>query len=499
MAKRKKRNAITLISLLLALIALVGVYYWYTNRPAEKVTDTKEDTIALGTIDTSKLTELHYVYQDTDLTLVKQKDTWISQAEPDRPINQDKVNSLIGLIGDISALRLIAAKPDNLEDFGLAKPSGYLQGTLSDGSKVTLQLGNQVSTSNGYYALVNDDGKVYMLATTYGTGLKYTNSDMTATEAAPTIEAANITHLSIDKRDGEDFEILYDESGKRLDSSGSKTYFWYILKPYKEGYTCDSNAVSTLQQNYTTFTYGNCVTYDAKDLSTYGLDNPFATLLIGYQEARTVKLDKAEKDPNTGKDVTEKTVYDPKEYKLSIGNKDENGNYYVKAEGSNSVYTMDASAVDKMLTVNVFSLMNTFVNIPNIATVDKIDVDISGTVYTMSLERKTEKKDDKEETTTTYFYNGAQVEEDTFKDVYQKLIAAQYDTEIKDPVDTKGAAPLLTITYYINDGSTVSASYLPYNDSFDFISTNGETRFFADKRKIEDIITAVKEFKGSKE
>lgn len=512
MTKRKKRNAITLISLLLALAALIGVYYWYSNRPApEKDIATKEEAISLAKVDQEQISNLHYKYGDADLTLVKEGDTWKSQSEPDRPINQDYVNNMLGAISDISADRLVADAPENLSEFGLAEPVSFLQATLADGSTVTLQVGNEVSTKNGYYALVNEDGKVYMLGSNYVSGLKYNNADMNAEEAAPKIEAANINHIILDKRDGEDFELLFDNQGKHIDSSGSKINTWYILKPYKEGYTADESEVSTLLANYTTFDYITCLEYNAQDLSKYGLDNPTASIYLGYTEARTETLEKPETDPETGDKITEKTYQDPKEYKLYLGNQDENGNYYVKVEGSKAVYTMDAVALDKMLTVDVFSLLNNFVNIPNIDTVDQIDINVGGTTDTVTLKRSTVKNEDgKEETKTNYFFNGKEVEEDTFKDFYQVIIAAAFDAENKKDVNTEGVEPVLTITYRLLSGmtgysdgtsqnmATVSASYLPYDDSFYLVNTNDETRFLADKRKIDHIIDTIKTLETGK-
>ena len=495
MAKRKKRNAITLILLLLALAALILVYYWYGKYSSSKEDkDTTSDTISLVEIDKDQVNSLHYKYDDADLTFVKEDDIWKSEAAPDRPINQDYVNNMLNAIDEISADRLIAEKPDNLEDYGLAEPISYLQAKLTNGSSVTLQVGNEVSTKDGYYALVNEDGKVYMLASNYVSGLRYNNVDMTAKEAAPTIKAESINHIVIDKRDGDDFELLYDDQGNYTDSCGSNLNQWYILKPYKLGYTADSTEVATLQKNYTSFTYLNCVDYDAEDLSKYGLADPMASIYLGYTEERTETLDTPEKDPDTGEDITKKTYEDPKEYTLYVGNLDDSGNYYVRVEGSNAVYTMDDDSIDNMLTVDTFSLLNTFVNLPFIDNVDRININAEGTDYTITMERTTQKNEDgKEETKTSYFFNGAEVEESTFKSFYQTIISAKFDTEIKEDVNIQDVTPILTFSYHMSDGTTIASSYYPYNDSFYIVKANGETRFYSDKRKIDDIITAIKE------
>ncbi|MBP1756952.1 MAG: hypothetical protein H6Q59_3350, partial [Firmicutes bacterium] len=492
MARRKKKNAVTLILLLLALAGLIGFYLWYSNRTPAQEEKKEDSSLVLSKIDTEKVSTLHYIYQDTDLTLTKEGDLWKSETDKQRPINQDRIKSMLGVIDEITATRMVAESPEKLADFGLDAPTSILVATLADGSSVTLQIGNKVNAGNGYYALVNDDKKVYLLADTYGSGLQYTDTDITKTADDRTIEAANIRHISVDNRDSEDLELLYDEKNT-LDNSGSAMFPWVILKPYSQGYTADSSAVSTLQEKYTTFDYIKCVEYQPKDLSKYGLDKPMSIISLDYLEARTEKLDKPEKNPDTGEEVTEKTYYDPKSYKIEVGNLDESNNYYAMIDGDNSVYTIDKDAIDNMIQVDAFTLLNKFVAIPNIDMVDKIDINIDGTAYTMSMERTNDKNDKGEaEVKTNYFYNGKAVEEEVFKDVYQIMIAAKYDAPIKEAVATDGVAPHLTITFHLHDENktTLTTSYLPYDDSF-YIIDNGETRFFADRRKIDSIVKAV--------
>ncbi|MHB8128851.1 MAG: DUF4340 domain-containing protein, partial [Mobilitalea sp.] len=307
MAKRKKRNAITLVSLLLALVVLIGVYIWYVNQDVvPEKTEQVAQTISLATLDTKQLSSLHYMGDDVDMNLVFEGEVWKSVEEPERPINQIYVTNMIGVIDEISATRLVNEAPEDLDDYGLTKPAAYLQAKQADGVTVTLQIGDEVSTGSGYYALVNADNKVYLLDTTYGSGLVYTNVDLTEVEESPVITAENIHHIDIMNRDGDDFEIKYDPDNK-LDNSGSGMFSWVILKPYEEGFTADGSKVSELEANYTSFDFISCVDYSGKDLSLYGLEDPMASVYIGYYETYTEALDKPEVNPETGEEVTEKT------------------------------------------------------------------------------------------------------------------------------------------------------------------------------------------------
>ena len=500
MSKRKKKNAVTLILLLFALVGLIGLYFWYSKQQPTSEEEAKEEELILSTIDTEKISALHYIYKDTDLKLIKDGEVWVAEKDKSRPINQDRVKSILGVIDEISATRVIAETTEARADYGLADPISYLQATLKDGSEVTLQIGNEAVTGDGYYALVNDKDNIYLLENTYGNGLMFMDEDLTAVAGDLTLEAANIRHISVENRDTQDFELLYQESNT-LDNSGSAMYPWVILKPYTQGYSADSQVVTTFLQKYSTFDYIKCVDYNPSGLGKYGLDNPMSVIRLNYLEARTEKLDKPEKNPDTGKEITEKTYYDPKEYQLKVGNLDENDNYYVMIMGDKAVYTIDKDAIDNMIQVDVFSLMSKFVAIPNIDMVENIDITIDGKAYTMHIDRTASKNDKGEaEVATTYFYNGKEVEEKLFKEVYQRIITAKYDALIKEDINRGDIAPYLTTTFYLNDEkkTVLTASYLPYNESF-YLIKNGETRFFADKRKVDDIVKAIIDFKAAKE
>jgi hypothetical protein len=497
MTKRKKRNAVTLVSLLLALGVLIGLYVWYNNRDV-KSEETEDDTqtIALGTLDTEQISTLHFIGSDVDMTLALEDGIWKSKEEPDRPIKQDNVTSLINKIKDISAKRIVTETADNLADFGLDKPAYYLQATKKDGGTVTLQIGNEIPTGGGYYALVNEDKKVYLLDTTYGTGLQFSNADMTEVADGPSITAENIYHVDIMNRDGEDYELKVNQDGG-LDNSGSDMYSWEILKPYGKGFTADTSKVSELMANYTTFDFNSCVDYKGEALSQYGLDDPAASVYIGYYETSTEKLDKPEVNPDTGEEVTEKTVNTEKEFKIFIGKEDGSGNRYVRKDGTNEVYTMNAETIDKMLTIDTFSIINPYVAIPNLEAVDKITADIGGETYTMEIKRSSKKNDDgEEETQATYYYNGKEVEEELFKSVYQKLIGVRYDADSKEAVTSGKDNPVMTISYHIqgDNETTITISYLPYDDSFYIADKGTGVNFFVDKRTIDDLAETVKTF-----
>lgn len=501
MAKRKKRNAVTLVLLLLALAVLFGVYFWYTNKTKENEEQDATPAIDLVTIDTNQISSLHYIREDMDIVLVMQDDVWVSKEEPGRPIKQDNVEEILTAIADIKAERVISETAENLVDYGLDKPDSVLEVTLLDGSTITIKIGIELIHSLGYYGMVNDDGKVYQLPRVLGAALQHTNTEMTEVEDGPKVDAANITYISITNKNGTDYEIKKDTE-KLYNNSGNNIYPWRLIKPYGEGYTADEAKIQEIQPYYTSIFFLECVDYKDDNLAKYGLDDPAAIVHVGHIATRTETLEKPELDPETNKLITEKTVSEPSEYKLYIGNKDEAGNYYVRLEGSKAVYTLSSTKVERMINVDVFNLINRYAVMPNIVDVDKIQAVVDGKTYDMEIKRRTEKDaEGKEKTVETFFFNGKEVEAKAFKsDLYQNMISAQYDAEIKKEINLDGVEPILSMNFHLfgEAEGTVSANFYPYDESFAIIQKPDGLTFFADKRRIDAIIEAITTFTGKK-
>src|SRR5690606_16942367 len=161
------------------------------------------------------------------------------------------------------------------------------------------------------------------------------------------------------------------------------------------------------------------------DLSSYGLADPYATIQVKYLEEITEKLEEPEVDEETGETIETKTYKEEREFKLLVGNKDDNGYYYVKTDKSNAVYTMAEKNINTMLEIDTFNYISKFVSIHNIEHIDKVDITVNGKSYTMEIQReKVKNEEGEEETEATYYFNGSVVDEDDFKDIYQAIIAA---------------------------------------------------------------------------
>ena len=499
MAKRKKKTTLTMVTLLLALAFLIVFYLWYSNREETSGNEAESKAkITLAEIDKNNIQQLHFQNKEVNLNLYLEGEVWLSQEDPNRPINQDKVDNLLNVIDRVEAERLVLENPEDISEFGLDEPVLFLEATSKDNQVVSLKIGSQTSTKEGYYGMVNDDPNVYLFSNNYRTGMDYRDVDMTEKEDLPSVAAEGVKHLTITMREGDNFELVNDPDNQ-ISAPGALIFPWIIYQPYEEGVIADTAKVNEYLGNYASLVYDHCVNYQAEDLSDYGLDQPYATIHIEYEQTNVITLEEPEVNPETGEEIKQKTEVEDKEFTLLIGDQNDDGDYFVRMVDSDAVYVMDASDVENMLEVDVFAMVSKHINMPNIANVDHITIQVEDSSYTMEIERNTiTNEEGEEETEEIYYYNGQVIEEDDFKGIYRRLISAAYDAPIKEELDITGLKPVITISYHIAESDkTVSSSYLPYDESFYIVDNGRKVRFYADKRKIDDIVSAVVVFKPS--
>lgn len=492
-----KRNLATIAGLFIGLLALLLFYFWYSNRlnsENKENSSNNKKPVVLYTMENTSIKEIHVVHENLDLLLAYEGERWVSKNDRNHPIDQKKAKEMAYLMGKIVASKKVLDETVNLEQYRLDKPLVTIKATMDNDESITLSIGMKVAGEKGYYGYIDYMDGIYILDSDYGTEFLYNSIEMTELTDQPLITATNIYHVLVEKAEGDNFELLYDKRND-TDKTVSGLYPWVVLQPYEEGYSADGTKVTNTLPTFADIKFIQCVDYKGDDLSRYGLDNPDNKVTVKYYNQYTEKLDEAIVDPNTGNEITEKTITEDHTYELLVGGQDEDGNYYVKKSDGTAVYTMEAAKIDAMLAVEPFTVMMNYVFLPYIDTINKIEMEIEGKPYVMEIKRKTTTDDKGDEVTqSSYYYNGNVVEESVFKDVYQRVITASYDTKVTGDVSAEGKEPYFTVRFYMSDDYVYSTSYIPYNESFYLISEGETIRFFADKRKIDAITKVVIDF-----
>ncbi len=133
---------------------------FYEQLRAEYRTDRVID------FDDSKVLRFSIRKGDTSHGFAKQDGRWIYEAEPDLPLDSDKVLNLLLQVRDLRTARYVRHTDADLKQHGLADPANEVVVSLEDGSERVLWVSDQVGQAGaerGYFANVKGRSDVFLL------------------------------------------------------------------------------------------------------------------------------------------------------------------------------------------------------------------------------------------------------------------------------------------------------------------------------------------------
>lgn len=486
MTKGQKKQLKTLIILLITVIIVVIAYVLIMNRGKNEVeeedtSNITEETLVSYANEDIKSIRITNQYGDMSF-VIDSEDVVRYENDKDMPINQTYGNNVFqGMNNLITTNKL--GEVEQLSDYGLDNPSIQVIVTLMDGTKKVIAFGDTVPLTGGHYASIQGDTNVYVVGDTFYNYYNYSLIDMTTVETIENVPSENITYLKVSKKDGEDFEIIYDENNP---SDFAKQNFWTVKAPYQISLPGNTEEITTLLSNYTSYSLISCVDYNATDLSIYGLEEP-SSVYIEYYESVTDETEEEVAD-NTSTETEPEPTKIFHQLELFIGNQDDDGNYYVKLKDSKAVNLMSSTDVEKLLNINSFSAVNTFINLVNIADISSVDIIVEDKKYNLSIKDESNIAEENKESTLTYYVNGKEIEENTFKDFYQKLISTTIQREIpKEDSNNVYDTTFMTVTYHLLSGDMINVAYKLYDDSYYIVNVDGTEMFLTDFRDVNEI------------
>ena len=319
----KKKN-IGLIAGIVLLVVLCVVYFVLHNHnassseadssdsgaDAEKVVDfSKDDVTALSFRINGETVSFTKTAGDDDT------DIWTYDQEDGFPLDEGKITSVLSSLSSMTAERVIEGDEiDSMADFGLETPSQEVVVTAGD-EKTTIHVGDKNSSSRYYIYLNDDTSKVYLVSTSLGTMFPSDMMEWATTESMPSVTAENITKLQVEGENG--YTLTKEVSAA---DSALQTDEWQVVDADGAAHGGDADSIGTMTSAVASLSFGDLVTYNASDLSQYGLEEPFRTI--------TAVLS----------DGTQVVIY--------AGNKsDLLSEYYIKVEGDDNVYLVSSNIV----------------------------------------------------------------------------------------------------------------------------------------------------------
>ena len=491
--KKKSVNLITAVGVLVILSgAYVGVKAYVAKQDAKETESEEEESREIISITSDDVKSIKFVIDKKEVTFEKNGDSWVKSDEAAFPVDQDKIDALIGSLNSVKAERVL----ENVEDaseYELNQPENTITVTTQDGEETIIRVGMENdSTSQEYIDLNKDSSTVYVVGDSTFQSFEGTLYDFAESGTFPVVDSSTISKVSVDGKDSS-YSIQKDENN-----------FWNITE---KGDTekADSAKATSLTSAVSGVAYASFVNYDCTEdeLSQYGLDKPYAEIMVDYQEevekdstdeeneaengsedateayedASQDEENTTDSEKNTADDTAEnddaenvsdidanetatdseedakeavdeadadseeevETEMVDRELVIQVGDESSDGGRYVRVNDSNEIYTISEDTLDTFLGKTAADFWNLTVSYLSVNNLETLDVNYKGDEYTVNVSRETSSEEE------------------------ESSDEADVDNSTDDNAEDASSSATVTLSYKLNgaelDGATFTTFY----------------------------------------
>ena len=497
--------------------AYAGVKTYVAHQEQKESEEDSEESTTVFTASTDNIKSLDFMVDDTKTTFEKDDDSWVKKDETDFPVNQTTLDSAASAIASVDSDRVLE-DVDDLSEYGLDSPSNTIKivtkSDEEDGDDITttLYVGDENSSTSQYYVRKDDDEKtVYLIDSSCVEPFTKSLNDYAQMDDFPAISNTDtITKISVDGDNS--YELSKDED----------TSTWSV-KGSEDEEKADSATVSSLVSSFGSMAYSSLADYKCDDKSKYGLDKPYATITVDYQEEvadddtqdnTTAPSEAADEDASSAEENSddakqdtesddedsseEETKMADKQLTILVGNKTDDSNRYVMVNDSNEVYTMSTDSLSALTDKSEEDFWDMTVSYVSLNSLGSLKVNYQGSDYKVNVSRETSTDDDGNDTeTVTYKLNGSHLDETTFTTFYNKLINMTAQKRLTDKYEPDGDAEL-TATFTEEDGDTQEVAYYSYDTNY-YAAVVDNKVYLVNKMNVKELFTAFESVAGTEE
>ena len=469
--------------------AYAGVKTYVSHQEQKESEAESEENTSVFTASADDIKSLDFMVDDTETTFEKKDDSWVKKDDTDFPVNQSTLDSAASSVTSVESDRVLE-DVDDLAEYGLDSPANIIKIVTKsededgDDTTATLYVGDENSSTSQYYVRKDDDEKtVYLVDSSCVEPFTKTLYDYAQMEDFPAISSTDtITKISVDGDNS--YELKKD----------ADTSVWSVSANGEED-KADSATVSSLVSSFGSMAYNSMADYKCEDKSKYGLDKPYSTITVDYQEKVETSDDNAETSDSETPDSAETTEMVDKQLTILVGNEADDSNRYVMVNDSNEVYTMSEETLSALTDKTEEDFWDMTVSYVSVNSLASLKVNYQGTDYKVNASRETSTDEDGNDTeTVTYKLDGADLNETTFTTFYNKLINMAAQKRLTEKYDPDGDAEL-TVTFTEEDGDTLEVSYYSYDTNY-YAAVVDNKVYLVNKMNIKELFTAFESVAG---
>ena len=495
------KKSTKLVSAVVVLAVLGGVYVGlntYVSKEEKAESSSEEESkTEVFSVKTDDIKSLEFIVDKKEVTFEKKDDSWVKKDETAFPVNQTTLDSAASAIETVEADRVLE-DVENLAEYGLDSPSNTVIVDTADGT-TKLNIGDENTSTNQYYiSRDDDDSTVYVVAADTVSPFMNSLYDYAQGEDFPTIDSSTVKKVQVSE-DKDSYVLEENSDGATWDVSGDGS---------SDKESADTTAAGNVTSGLGSFAFDQFVNYNAENLSQYGLDKPYATITVDYQEEveddSTDSTESGENDStasesdsensdttdtdSSSEDADSKTTTVDKQLVIYVGDEAGDGSRYVTVDNK-QIYTMSTdtlSAVIDKTPSDLWSLIGNYLSVKNL---DQLQVTYGETTNTVNVSRETSTDDDgNEKETTTYQLDGEEIESTTFTTFYNKLINMAGQKRLTEAY-TPAADPEMTAVFTDSDKNQTTVTFYTYDTNY-YAAVVGDKVFLVNKMTVKEMFNA---------
>ena len=525
------KKSTKLVSAVVVLAVLGGVYVGlntYVSKEEKTESSSEEESkTEVFSVKTDDIKSLGFIVDKKAVTFEKKDDSWVKEDETDFPVNQTTLDSAASAIETVEADRVLEDVED-LTEYGLDSPSNTVTVDTADGT-TKFDIGDENTSTNQYYiSRDDDDSTVYVVAADTVSPFMNSLYDYAQGEDFPTIDSSTVKKVQVSE-DKDSYVLEENSDGATWDVSGDGS---------SDKESADTTAAGNVTSGLGSFAFDQFVNYNAEDLSQYGLDKPYATITVDYQEeveddsadstnsgendstasesdsesSDSTDTDSSSEDADSADDKASaedsstdssdstdasddsdsseesKTTTVDKQLVIYVGDEAGDGSRYVTVDNK-QIYTMSTDTLSAVIDKTPSDLWSLIVNYLSVKNLDQLQVTYGETTSTVNVSRETSTDDDgNEKETTTYQLDGKEIESTTFTTFYNKLINMAGQKRLTEAY-TPAADPEMTAVFTDSDKNQTTVTFYTYDTNY-YAAVVGDKVFLVNKMTVKEMFNA---------
>ena len=495
------KKSTKLVSAVVVLAVLGGVYVGlntYVSKEEKAESSSEEESkTEVFSVKTDDIKSLGFIVDKKEVTFEKKDDSWVKKDETAFPVNQTTLDSAASAIETVEADRVLEDVED-LAEYGLDSPSNTVIVDTADGT-TKLNIGDENTSTNQYYiSRADDDSTVYVVAADTVSPFMNSLYDYAQGEDFPTIDSSTVKKVQVSE-DKDSYVLEENSDGATWDVSGDGS---------SDKESADTTAAGNVTSGLGSFAFDQFVNYNAEDLSQYGLDKPYATITVDYQEEveddSTDSTESGENDStasesdsensdttdtdSSSEDEDSKTTTVDKQLVIYVGDEAGDGSRYVTVDNK-QIYTMSTDTLSAVIDKTPSDLWSLIVNYLSVKNLDQLQVTYGETTNTVNVSRETfTDEDGNEKETTTYQLDGEEIESTTFTTFYNKLINMAGQKRLTEAY-TPAADPEMTAVFTDSDKNQTTVTFYTYDTNY-YAAVVGDKVFLVNKMTVKEMFNA---------